>query len=188
MITDHEHITDRRLDSRVPLVGIHVLYSPRDEKLVDDLGQRLYESAVIEMSLSGLSFDVTLELELGSLLAVQIHNSAGLALEQLDCIVRWTRPVADNVYRTGVEIVSSVLLSEDTQSTGFDEVQHGERYPSELDIICPACKTATTFRLSGLQTLNNQEVDCIPIYDCGSCGTTRTITGLLSQFRQLRTD
>ena len=98
---------DRRNERRYPVVGIEVLFSPFDGKVLANTGKMLREAVAFDMSLSGLSFDVTEPVEEGSELEIQIADPAGGQGERILAEVRWCHQVDHAHYRIGTRIKES---------------------------------------------------------------------------------
>ncbi len=178
--TQHE----RRREIRYPAVGIQLLYSLLEDRVLDDLGDILLKASTIDMSLSGLSFEVKEPLALGAQLVLIVHNLHQRPAERLIAEVCWCRPSDDGHFCIGAQIKHSVKLEEHPEELApVYDVQHGAAYPSELAMTCPACQQDTSFLFVAIQPIPHASIDALPLYDCSQCGTTRSITSLLTAAR-----
>lgn len=174
---------DRRHERRYPVVGIEVLFSPFDGKVLANAGQMLREAVAFDISLSGLSFDVTEPVEEGKELLIQIADPAGGQGERILAEVRWCHRIDHAHYRIGTRIKES--KSEDPEAVGevssdlVSEIGRGPQVPSGAEFRCPACKQMTTFSLIGLQS-GTWEEGVFPLYQCADCASTRSIVAILS--------
>lgn len=176
---------DRRFERRYPVVGIEVLFSPFDGQVLANAGQMLREAVAFDMSLSGLSFDITEPLEEGKELLIQIADPAGGQGEQILAEVRWCHKVDHAHFRIGTRIKESRVSEEPVDAIGevvVDAIGRGPQVPSGAEFRCPACKDLTTFSLIGLQS-GTWERGVFPLYQCGACSSTRSIVAILSYNR-----
>ncbi len=175
---------DRRNERRYPVVGIELLYSPYDGKVLEDTRKWLLEAVAFDMSLSGLSFDVRMPVEPGEELEIQIEDPAGGPAERMLAEVRWCRQVDDAHYRIGTRIKDSEegapmqpageLIS---KSPG-----KGPLVPSGAEFRCPACGELTHLTYIGLQA-GTWEKGVFPLYQCEDCKSTRSIIAILGYNR-----
>ncbi len=176
---------ERRHERRYPLVGIAVLYSPTEDRCLDDTGRRLREAAAVDMSLSGLSFDVREPLAPGEEILIELDDPAGGQGERILAEVRWCRRVDDAHFRIGTRIRESVAI--DGPGAREDIVARpigkGLAVPSEVDLRCPACGVQTGFSFLGLQP-GAWKHGVMPLYQCGSCDSSRSITSILAYNRE----
>ncbi len=179
-----EAADDRRHEHRYPVVGIEVLFSPFDGKVLANTGQMLREAVAFDISLSGLSFDVTEPVEEGEKLMIQIADPGGGQGERILAQVQWCHKVDHAHYRIGTRIKESE--SEDAEAVSEADVEplsetigRGPQVPSGAEFRCPACKQMTTFSLIGLQS-GTWETGVFPLYQCANCSSTRSIVAILS--------
>ncbi len=176
---------DRRNERRYPVVGIEVLFSPFDGKVLANTGQMLREAVAFDISLSGLSFDVTEPVEEGEELLIQIADPAGGQGERILADVRWCHKVDHAHYRIGTRIKESETAEAAAEAAAAaDELEsvaigRGPQVPSGAEFRCPACKEMTTFSLIGLQA-GTWEKGVFPLYQCAACASTRSIVAILS--------
>ena len=171
---------DRRHERRYPVVGIEVLFSPFDGKVLANTGQMLREAVAFDISLSGLSFDVTEPVEEGQELLIQIADPAGGQDERILAEVRWCHRIDHAHYRIGTRIKES--KSEDSEAASeliSQPIGRGPKVPSGAEFRCPACREMTTFSLIGLQP-GTWEEGVFPLYQCANCASTRSIVAILS--------
>lgn len=177
-----ESVDDRRNEHRYPLVGIEVLFSPFDGKVLANTGQMLREAVAFDISLSGLSFDVTEPVEEGEKLLIQIADPAGGQGERILAEVRWCHKVDHAHYRIGTRIKESKTEDIPGQAVGemvSEAIGRGPQVPSGAEFRCPACKELTNFSFIGLQS-GTWEKGVFPLYQCAACASTRSIVAILS--------
>ena len=145
--------------------------------ILKDVGERLYHAAAIDLSLSGLAFDVDMPLLSGDKIIVLLNKPDESVHEELMTKVRWCRELPSGQYRVGVAIDTS---SQSIQKNAVPAINfNAERTaPVEIETFCPACKKKSTFIFVAYQpVLVNKGV--MPLYDCMACGTTRSLTGII---------
>lgn len=137
------------------------------------------------MSLSGIAFEVDRPLDNGQKLIVLVESAAGGVGEKLLAEVRWCRKMPEGHYRIGAAIQASDHVSSPKTDDGIqpEPIGKGPKVPSEIDFCCPACHERVTLRLVGIKN-GTWAKGGVPIYNCASCGSTRTITTILSYNRQ----
>ncbi len=176
---------DRRQERRYPVVGIGVLFSPFDGKVLENAGQMLREAVAFDISLSGLSFDVTEPVAEGEELLIQIADPAGGEGEQVLAKVQWCQKIDHAHYRIGTRIKDSRAVSPTGGPGGKlvpQPIGRGPQVPSGAEFRCPACAQLTRFTLIGLQP-GTWEKGVFPLYQCGGCSSTRSIIAILSYNR-----
>ncbi len=176
---------ERRQERRYPLVGIAVLYSPTEDKYLDDTGQRLREAVAVDVSLSGLSFDVREPLAPGEEILIELDDPDGGQGERILAEVRWCRRVDDAHFRIGTRIRESVAVERRAAREDIvgRPIGKGLPVPSEVDLRCPACGVQAAFAFLGLQS-GSWEHGVMPLYQCGSCDSSRSITSILAYNRE----
>ncbi|MEM7585616.1 MAG: PilZ domain-containing protein [Acidobacteriota bacterium] len=175
---------ERRQERRYPVVGIEVLFSPFDGKVVDNPGEMLRAAVAFDMSLSGLSFDVRSPLEPGEELLIQLDHSAEQRAETMLAEVRWCRQIDDAHFRIGTCIKDSTP-GEPTREAGeviSKSLGKVPLVPSGADFRCPACGELTHLTYIGLQT-GAWEKGVFPLYKCDECKSTRSIIAILGYNR-----
>ncbi len=175
---------DRRHERRYPLVGIEVLFSPFDGKVVANPGKMLREAVAFDMSLSGLSFDVRAPMEPGEELLIQIEDPAGQRAETVLAEVRWCRQIDDAHFRIGTRIKESTP-GEPVHEPGeliSKSVGKVPLVPSGAEFRCPACGELTHLTYIGLQA-GTWEKGVFPLYKCDECKSTRSIIAILGYNR-----
>ena len=173
---------DRRHERRYPVVGVELLFSPFDGKVLENTPQMLREAVAFDMSLSGLSFDVTEPVEEGEELLIHFADPAGGPGERILAEVRWCHEIDHAHYRIGTRIKDSASTQPAGGIAGSQVSQpigRGPQVPSGAEFRCPACKELTTFTLIGLQS-GSWEKGVFPLYQCSSCSSTRSIVAILS--------
>ncbi len=175
---------ERRQERRYPLVGIAVLYSPTEGKYLADTGRRLCEAAAVDMSLSGLSFDVREPLAPGEEILIELDDPEGGQGERILAEVRWCRRVDDAHFRIGTRIRESMAVERRAAREDIvgRPIGKGLPVPTEVDLRCPACGVQAAFTLLGLQP-GAWEHGVMPLYQCGSCDSSRSITSILAYNR-----
>lgn len=182
---------ERRSEVRFPTVGIGLLYSPAERRPLAEPGREFLEAFAADMSLWGLAFDVLAPLEEGQVLWVLVERPTGGVAERLETVVRWRRRLLAGRYRVGTSICCAQVLPgrSDEEQARPDPVGTGLEYPSEVQLLCPACHQLTVLQLCGVQGLpvlegGNGRAGAVPIYDCSGCRSTRAITSVLRYNRQ----
>ncbi len=175
---------DRRHERRYPVVGIELLFSPFDGKVVENAGKMLRDAVAFDMSLSGLSFDVREPVEIGRELLIQLADPAGGPGERLLAEVRWCREIDDAHYRIGTRIKESNPEDPAHEPGELISKSAGRKpmVPSGAEFRCPACGELTELSLIGLQA-GTWETGVLPLYQCNSCRSTRSIVAILGYNR-----
>ena len=180
-----EPMTENREQTRYPCVGISLLYCALDDDYVSGLGNALSEAAMNDMSLSGLSFDVNRKLEPGSKLFILIQpDGEGEEDEKLITRVSWCKQTSPGHYRAGLCIESVEIV--DRKNPGVHipiGTDKGFGIPSDVSMRCPACNEVTVFNFIGNQAVREKK-GMMPLYDCSSCLTTRSLVSILAYNRK----
>ena len=176
-------VEDRRQERRFPAVGIGLLYSPFDGKVLEKAGQLVREAVAFDMSLSGLSFDVREPVALGEELVIQLEDPGGGPAERLRAEVRWCQQLDHAHYRIGTRIKESVPGEAGAGAELISEsISRGPSVPSGGEFRCPACAELTRFTLIGLQA-GTWEKGEFPLYQCAACASTRSMVAILGYNR-----
>ena len=173
---------DRRRERRFPVVGIGVLYSPTEGRCLDNAGQLVREAVAIDVSLTGLSFDVREPLAPGEELLIELDDPAGGPAERILAEVRWCRQVDDAHFRIGTRIRETVAAGRNGADVAARPIGKGLPVPSGVDLRCPACGSQSAFTLLGLQP-GNWKTGVMPLYQCSTCDSSRSITSILAYNR-----
>lgn len=174
----HAHAAEHRKETRYTCIAVPLLYSPVSNSHVESMGEKIYKAAVVDLSLFGLAFDVDRAMQTGDKIRVLIGKSEEEISEQLAAEVCWCRELPNKQYRVGVAI--DALL--ETQTNSHDALQFDLsaelEVPKEVESNCPACEKRSTFHFFAYQpVLVGRGV--MPLYDCSTCGTTRSLSGIL---------
>ena len=172
---------EKRREQRYLCLGIGKVYSALAGRNISGLGQLLHHAALSDASLSGLSFDVNSALAAGQKIYLLIDQPDGASHERLVCDVRRCEKISDTVYRIGVSIDTAELVR--VTMDGKDSLGVGRAMPVGAELVCPSCGSHANFNLAGYQK-TGKDTDTMPLYDCGACGTSRTIIGVLACSRQ----
>lgn len=180
---------ERRRAVRFPTVGIGLLFCPVEGKCLDHVGRNLMEAAGVDMSLSGIAFDVNRPLRSGQKLMVIVESPAGGPGEKLVTEVRWCKALPDGNYRVGTAIQTAQSVAELGEKLNIqaEPISEGPEFPSEVELFCPSCQEKATFYFLGVQP-GTWPKGMLPLYDCSCCNSTLTITSILSYNRQLKPD
>ena len=168
---------EHRRETRYSCITIPLLYSARDDSIMKEMGQKLHQAAAVDLSLSGLAFDVDKPLLSGDKILVMLDKPDEHIHEELMTEVRWCRELPSGQYRVGVVIDTS---PQSIPKNAIPEINfNAERTaPAEIETRCPACQKKSTFIFVDYQpVLVNKGV--MPLYNCLSCGTTRSLTGII---------
>lgn len=177
---------DKRRGQRYSGISLNVLFSPVTGANVTELAESYLSAVSHDMSLGGMSFDVTELLEVESVLVISVPNDRD-SNDELRAIVRWCTRQGDGNYRVGLSFDTNFGIAKSFTRQDVSSVLHGPGVPAEMALSCPACNARTTFAYKGMQPCwgDNNE---LPLYDCKACGTTRSITSLLGFNRRLCED
>ncbi len=175
---------ERRHENRYPVVGIELLYSPFDGKVLENAGTLVREAVAYDVSLSGLSFDVREAVTPGEELVIQLEDPAGGQAERLLAEVRWCHKLDDAHFRIGTRIKESATgdASRPPGRLVPKPIGKGPPVPSGAEFRCPACRKQTRFTLIGLQA-GTWEKGVFPLYQCAKCESSRSILAILSYNR-----
>ena len=175
---------DRRQERRYPVVGIGLLFSPFDGKVLENAGQLVREAVAFDMSLSGLSFDVREPVAPGEELVIQLEDPAGGQAERMLAEVRWCEQLDDAHFRIGTRIKESTPgePGEIASELMSKSISKGPSVPSGAEFRCPACGDLVEFTLIGLQG-GTWEKGAFPLYQCSACESTRSIIAILGYNR-----
>lgn len=174
---------DKRKESRYPGIYLSLLFSPTAGEHIKDLAESYLHASSHDMSVGGMSFDVSVQIPVDSPLVVSVPNEQG-PNDELKAIVSWCREIEGGNYRVGVFFDIEAGIQRPAAETDFIPVLDGPGIPSEAILVCPACLVLNRFTYKGLQKYHSGSE--LPLYDCGACGSTRSITSLLSFNRQRR--
>jgi hypothetical protein len=176
---------ERRKELRFPAVGIGLLFCPIEEKCIDKIGEELWDAACVNMSLSGLAFDVKNPLEKGQKLMVVVDSPSGGEPEKLLTEVRWCKALPNGDYRIGTAIqeVRPVDQPANEEDIQLEPVSTDHQFPSEVEFFCPSCRKKATFLYNGIQQ-GRWKTGMLPLYDCSKCKSTQAIISILRYNRQ----
>ncbi|MCW8853286.1 MAG: PilZ domain-containing protein [Gammaproteobacteria bacterium] len=178
-------IRDNRLFQRYPCVGITLMYSPLINQNVNNLAEYLYNATSSDVSLSGLSFEISQSLEPGDKLVVLVSIPEQHASERLITEVRWCKALSSNSFRVGVEINKSEIISNDDPGNHVNIPVNLDAVPCEAELRCPACMQTSIFTFIDHQKVMNK--GSMPLYNCSNCGSTRSLMGILASNRNPET-
>ena len=167
-----------RHEERYPCVGITLIYSPVQNAVVANLADSLSKATVLDMSLSGLAFEVDRELQKGGKLVVLIQRPEGKTSARMMSNVRWCKKLAPQHYRVGITIDGGEPVIPDAPERYISDPIGKTTVPHELNVLCPACKKLVDFTYIGEQPVL-AGVGIMPLYNCSDCGTTRSLTGIV---------
>ena len=172
----------RRRYQRFRSVGIARLYSPAAGGYLDGVGQLILDAALHDMSLTGLSFDVTEVFETGDFLYVETQQTDQHS-ERFKTEVRWCEELPSGGYRVGVKIIKSESLEKVSCESSEIVSLLGVDFPVVVDMTCPACNEAANFNFISKQGGLGGGAS-MPLYNCSACGTTRSLAGMIIQQRR----
>jgi len=167
-----------RNEKRYPCVGITLLYSPLRESSVVNLAEHLFKAAVHDMSLSGLAFEIDIEMKEGDKLVVLMQQPNGGFSARLMSEVRWCRKLAPEHYCVGAVIDAGEPVTLDRPGKDISDPVGKSIVPCELHVVCPACREMADFTYAGEQPVL-AGLGIMPLYNCSECGTTRSLTGII---------
>ena len=108
-------VQDQRSEERYECVGSVLLYAPIDLESESGAGQDFHQALMQDMSLGGLSFEVSTPIPVGNLLLVVVRPAHGSGEEHLTTEVRWCKQIAPARYRIGVRIEVSEFLATEVE-------------------------------------------------------------------------
>jgi len=175
-------IIERRKEARYPCINMPLLYSAVNDSCIDNLAECIYQASAIDLSLSGLAFDIDFVMKIGEKLVIQFEKINEQENENLIAEVRSCRKISPSLYRVGVCIVIDAntqkeLALEDISSI-FSALIDTQTIPNEIESICPSCEKKAIFHFIACQPVLVKK-GVMPIYDCGNCGSTRSFTSIL---------
>ena len=182
MLTRAINDKQRRRYQRFRSVGMARLYSPAAGGYLDGVAQLILNAALHDMSLTGLSFDVSEAFELGELLYVEAQQTDQHS-ERFKAEVRWCEALPAGGYRVGVKVTESGVVERDRCESGEIVSLVGAEFPIAVDMSCPACNESATFSFVSTQGAVAGGAS-MPLYNCSACGTTRSLAGMLIQQRR----
>ena len=99
---------EQRTEERFSCAGTVLLYAPAEVERNESVAE-MRTAPLQDMSLSGLSFDISAPMEIGRKLVLVIQHAGESKQERLTAEVRWCKLVGIGAYRVGVRIESSEL-------------------------------------------------------------------------------
>lgn len=178
----------RRKEQRYYCLNFPVIYSAAADSSVSQLGKKLHEAILHDMSIHGLSFDIPEQLHTGDKLLIMLRYPDITTTEVLETEVCWCNQLDDQQYRVGVSITGYDLL--DTDISIMDPtnlIKSDTPVPTEITIYCPSCCRKSRFSFVDNQTLYYTDA-LMPLYNCNICHGTRSLPGLLYNARHLTTE
>jgi hypothetical protein len=175
--------SDNRNEKRYAGISLSVLFSPVSGKNLAELAQSYLHATSHDMSIGGMSFDVSEPVREGAALVVSVPNDNG-SNDELRAIVRWCKKLSDGKYRIGVVFDVESGIRKSSPREDVDSILRGPGIPVEARLFCPACFAVTEFSYIGMQSYRGRDEE-LPLYNCKACGTTRSIVSLLSFNRDL---
>ena len=172
-MNESNHRSEERYSISFPL-----LYSPVKSSFEKNLGERLFKAISVDMSLSGMAFDIEEALPVGEKISVIIESPEENLQEKLSCEVCWCRELSPGKYRIGTVIVSMKNRGIEPANTIPSKIISSGEMPKEFEYHCPSCLHTVTFEFIGYQPVLAGKAK-IPLYNCPDCNTTRSLTGLL---------
>jgi len=175
---------DKRKTFRFPCVGIALLYLSPDKQAMAGVGTALLHATAHDISLAGISFDVSQDMQVGQRLLISVRSPDEQQAETLQTEVRWCKKLDNKQFRVGVAILDIEIIADgENKAYEIKHIGHGIEAPAGARFICPACEICSWFDLIGEQP-DIPSAAIMPLYNCNNCHTTRTITSLLTFNRQ----
>lgn len=157
----------------LPCVGFELQYSPLKRDCVENLAHALHPES------SEFTFDVIQEVQSGQAILMLFSNKRN-PTQQLLAEVKVCNKLAEDHFRiTLTTNTNSKLLAMENSDLISVPISKGISAPVEITLHCPACNSKTIFHFIANQD-GDWEHGILPIYNCGSCGTTRAMIGLIS--------
>lgn len=160
------------MKNSVPCVGFELQYSPLDRRCVENLAQALHPKT------NEFTFDVFQEVLAGQEIRLLFSNKQG-PTQQLLAEVKVCRKLAKNHFRITLTTNTENCVVIDNTDLICLPISKGASSPVEINLHCPACNNKTPFHFIANQD-GDWEQGILPIYNCGSCGTTRAMIGLIN--------
>lgn len=178
-MTEHSE-DERRSEPRFPCIGFPLLYSAVDDANVKDLGRKLHHAAAVDMSLLGMAFDIEEPLLVGDKLLVQPDNNSEDSEERILTEVCWCKKLSSGGYRVGLVIVTNVSQQKTNKQQIASKIKKivNRETPAVIVIVCPSCEKHSTFFFFEYQPVFEGK-GVMPLYNCSSCGTTRSLAGII---------
>lgn len=156
----------------VPCVGFELQYSPLKRSCVENLAHALHPDT------SKFTFDVFQEVPAGQEIRLLFSNKQG-PTQQLLAEVKACHKLAKNHFRITLTTNTKSCVVIDNTDLICLPISKGTSVPIKMTARCPACNNKAPFHFIANQD-GDWEQGILPIYNCGSCGTTRAMIGLIS--------
>lgn len=160
------------MKNMIPCVGFELLYSPLERDCLDNLAQSLHSRS------SELSFDVVQEVKQGKEIFMLFSNKQG-PTQHIQARVEKCIKLDDGHYRVTLKTRPDSDVLADNGDMICLPINKGPSTAVEIILVCPSCHNKTSFRFIATQD-GDWDKGILPIYNCGSCGTTRAMIGLLN--------
>ncbi len=155
-----------------PCVGFGLQYSPIERACVDNLAQSLHNLT------REYIFDVVQAVMPGQEIQVVFSNNQ-TPTHCLTAEVRECNQIGENHYRISLMTQAEAVVRMDNTESIYMPIAKGTATALQMTLECPSCNHKSSF-----QFIANQEGDwekgMLPIYNCGSCGSSRAMIGLVS--------
>lgn len=149
----------------LPCVGFELQYSPLERSCVENLANALHPKT------SEFTFDVFQEVQPGQEILMLFSNKQ-TPTQQLLAEVKVCSKLAKDHFRITLATNTTSRVAIDNSDLIYLPISKGTSTPIEMTLHCPACKNKTPFHYIANQG-GDWEHGILPIYNCGSCGTTR---------------
>ena len=159
------------MNKSIPCVGFELLYSPVDRSHMDNLAHSVHRIT------NKFIFDVTVRQSIGQEIVILFSNNDG-PTEHLYAEVKDCTKINDEHYQVVLETNPEARVHIDETNIICFPVNKGPSLAQEITLQCPACNNSSPFRFIANQD-GDWEKGILPIYNCGSCGTTRAMIGLV---------
>ena len=157
-------------------VGFELQYSPLHRDCVDNLAQSLHSIT------SEFCFDVIQAVSVGQEIIMLFSNKQIPTQHLLAQVVKCV-PLDDSHYRITLKTQADTTIRIDNADLICLPICKGPSTASAITLICPSCNNKTPFHFIANQG-GDWERGILPIYNCGACGTTRTMIGLVNHCNQ----
>ena len=156
----------------LPCVGFELQYSPLKRDCAENLAHTLLPQS------NEFTFDVIQEVQPEQEILILFSNKHS-PTQRLLAKVNVCNKLAEGHFRITLTIAANNVVALDNAELISMPISKGISAPIEMTFHCPACNSKTTFHFIANQD-GDWEHGILPIYNCGSCGTTRAMIGLIS--------
>lgn len=156
----------------IPCVGFALQYSPLERDSVENFAATLHSKT------SELVFDTLQEIHPGQETLILFSNKSR-PTQHVPAVVTHCEHLDKEHYRLTLKTQADVGVLNDASNLVCLPINKGPATAHEMVLTCPSCNITGPFRFIATQD-GDWEQGILPIYNCGSCGTSRAMIGLVS--------